>query len=133
MSNWNIIMMEKWDYNLIVAYYLELKDGKFSLNISDEIVAKSGITAIVLEDAKEELAKTKELIAQMKSDPKNVITLVDPKVVIKAAPTGTLTTNGTLSSNTIIDVPLYVSNDYIRVAFRTTDSNGGSAAYEGIY
>ena len=31
------------------------------MNISDEIVAKSGIPAIVLEEAKEELAKTNEL------------------------------------------------------------------------
>ena len=174
--------MEKRDYNLILAYYLELKDSKYSLNISDEIVAKSGIPAIVLEEAKEELAKTNELIAQVKSDPKNVLTLVDPKAIILANPTGTLTTTGqeealsdfvwapagvmqirftcrtnaaltpvytcrtyssglwqvrtavgTLFSNTIVDVPLYVSNDYVRAGFRTTDSNGGRATYEGIY
>jgi hypothetical protein len=38
---------------------------------------------------------------------------------------------GSLFTNTIVDVPLYVSNDYIRVAFSTTDSNGGSATFEG--
>lgn len=31
-----------------------------------------------------------------------------------------------------IIVPLYVSNDYINLSFRTTDSNGGYAVYTGI-
>lgn len=38
---------------------------------------------------------------------------------------------GAIGTNTIIEVPIYVSNDYIKAAFSTTDSNGGSATYEG--
>ncbi len=176
--------MKATDYNSILAHYLELKDGKYLLNISDEIVSKIAIPAVLLESAKEEVAKTNELIAKIKSDPKHVLSLTDPKdpkVTLLSAPTGTLTTNGTeeaqsgfvwasyntakirfrcrsnaaltpvytcktyssgswqsktaigtLGSNTTVDVPLYVSNDYIKVAFSTTDSNGGTATYEGI-
>lgn len=43
----------------------------------------------------------------------------------------TRTAIGTLGTNTTIKVPLYVSNDNVIVAFSTTDSNGGSATYEG--
>lgn len=38
---------------------------------------------------------------------------------------------GAIGTNTTIKVPLYVSNDNIRVAFSTSDSNGGTATYEG--
>lgn len=38
---------------------------------------------------------------------------------------------GAIGTNTTIKVPLYVSNDYIRVAFSTSDSNGGTATYQG--
>lgn len=38
---------------------------------------------------------------------------------------------GLIGTITPVEVPLYVSNDYIRVSFSTTDSNGGSATYEG--
>lgn len=38
---------------------------------------------------------------------------------------------GAIGVNTTVKVPLYVSNDYVRVAFSTTDSNGGTATYQG--
>lgn len=38
---------------------------------------------------------------------------------------------GMLGFKTIVKVPLYVSNDWIRVSFQTTDSYGGTAAYSG--
>lgn len=38
---------------------------------------------------------------------------------------------GALGVNTTVQVPLYVSNDNIRVAFSTSDSNGGTATYQG--
>lgn len=38
---------------------------------------------------------------------------------------------GAIGINTTVKVPLYVSNDYIKVAFSTTDSNGGTATYQG--
>ena len=36
-----------------------------------------------------------------------------------------------LTTNTTIKVPLYTLHDYCKIAFRTTDSFGGSAIYEG--
>lgn len=38
---------------------------------------------------------------------------------------------GVLGTNTSVQVPIYVSNDNIRVAFSTSDSNGGIATYQG--
>jgi hypothetical protein len=42
-----------------------------------------------------------------------------------------ITKVGISITDTRIDVPLYVSNDFIKVAFQTSDSNGGRAVYEG--
>lgn len=38
---------------------------------------------------------------------------------------------GLIGKNTVIQVPLYVSNDYVRVAFSVTDSKGGMTTYRG--
>lgn len=38
---------------------------------------------------------------------------------------------GAIGVNTTVKVPLYVSNDYVKAAFSTTDSNGGTATYQG--
>lgn len=38
---------------------------------------------------------------------------------------------GAIGTNTTVRVPLYVSSDYVKAAFSTTDSNGGMATYQG--
>jgi hypothetical protein len=103
--------------NEMLAKFLELKNNRYSFNLSVDKAIEMGLSEDAYKGALSELEQTNKIIEESEKDPNCDLTLTNPQEVKSLAPSGTLKTNGQEEASDGFWAPSEIS--FIRFRCRT--------------